>query len=110
PSGWDATAAHAPIAAQWNLDIPTLRSWLEPCLGMLGADVAALDATVARPAFFAHQLDRIPLRGTLERARTFGGHKGYSLTIPFAATIEYVLEDRLVVAALGEGVVARLVA
>jgi hypothetical protein len=136
PTGWDATAAHAPIAAQWNLDIPTLRSWLEPCLGMFDPDIAALDATgaraarglvldfdpdaksgtaavaldVARPAYFAQQLDRIPLRKTLERARTFGRHKGFSLTIPFAATIEYVVEDQLVLAALGEGVIARLVA
>lgn len=136
PSGWNATAARAPIAAQWNLDLPTVRSWLAPCVGVFGEDLEALDATgtraarglvldfdpdaksgtaavafdVARPTYFEHQLDRIPLRKTLERARTFGGHNGFSLSIPFAATIEYVVEDRLVIGALGEGVVARLLA
>jgi hypothetical protein len=136
PSGWDAAAAGAPIAAQWNLEIPALRSWLAPCLAVLGENVDSLGATGARaaralvltldpddrtgtgalafdvsnPAFFAHQLDRIPLRSTLERSRTYGRHKGFSIAIPFAVTFEYVLEDKLALVAIGDGVLARLVA
>ena len=140
PSGWDATAAHAALAAQWNLDLAAARSWLAPrfapCIGLAGGVVAMLDETGVRTArgvvlgldpdsmsgsgaiafdttgsaFFERQLDRIPLRRTLERSRTFGAHKGHAIAIPFSVTVEYVLEPGLAIAALGEGVVAALLA
>jgi hypothetical protein len=136
PSGWNAAAAPAAIAVQWNLDLSAVRSWLAPCLaavggpralpdepavragrGMLlgfdpdarsGSGAVALDLTSS--AFLERQLDRIPLRRALERSRTFGGHKGSSIAIPFSVTLEYVLEQKLALAALGEGLLARLVA
>jgi hypothetical protein len=136
PSGWARTTARAPIAAQWNLDLTAVRSALAPCLAAVGGRLASLDdgairaargvllgfdpdttsgsgaiaLDIASPAFLERQLDRIPLRGTLERARTFGTHKGFSIDIPFSVTIEYVLEHDLAIAALGEGIIARLVA
>jgi hypothetical protein len=135
PSGWTATAAHAPIAVQWNLDLAAVRSALAPCFAATGIRLASVDDTgvraaravllgfdpdttsgsgavaldISSPAFLERQLDRIPLRRTLERARTFGAHKGYSIEIPFSVTIEYLLERGLAIAALGDGVVARLV-
>jgi hypothetical protein len=135
PSGWDATAAHAPIAAQWNLDLGYVRSAVAPCFTAAGSQLPSTDETSVRtvrgvllgfdpdttsgsgavaldignPAFLERQLDRIPLRRTLERARTFGAHKGFSIDIPFSVTVEYVLEHDLAIAALGEGVIARLV-
>jgi hypothetical protein len=135
PSGWDATAAHAPIAAQWNLDLAAVRSTLAPCLEAAGSRLASADdgavraargvllgfdpdttsgsgavvLDIAGPEFLERQLDRIPLRRSLERARTFGAHKGFSIDIPFSVTIEYVLEHDLAIAALGEGIIARLV-
>jgi hypothetical protein len=136
PSGWDATAAHAAIAAQWNLDLTAARSWLSPCLALAGGQLAPLDEIpvraargmllgfdpgamsgsgavaldVASPAFLERQLDRIPLRRALERARTFGRYKGFSIAIPFSVTVEYVLDHGLALAALGEGLLAKLIA
>jgi hypothetical protein len=136
PSGWAATAAHAAIAAQWNLDLPAVRSWLAPCLASAGVDLTALDDAgvragrglvldfdpdgmsgtgaialdVTRPAFFERQLDRIPLRHTLERMRTFGTTPGVQIAIPFGVTVEYVLDDHRAVAALGDGMLARVFA
>lgn len=136
PSGWGATAAAAAIAAQWNLDLAGARPELAPCLAAAGAALPRVDDTgvraaravlvgfdpdalsgtgaialdVTSPAFVDRQLDRIPLRRTLQRARTFGPYHGYAIAIPFSVTIEYVLEPRLAIAALGEGLLARLVA
>src|SRR5262249_36890415 len=75
---------------------------------MSGSGAVALDLTSS--AFFERQLDRIPLRKTIERMRMFGSHRGYSIAIPFSVTIEYVLEPRLAIGALGEGLLDRLVA
>lgn len=134
PSGWGATAAQAALAVQWNLDLPVVRARLAPCLAGAGVPVATLDQLGVRaaralllgfdpdatsgagavsfdltgPAFLERQLDRIPLRRTFERARTFGAHKGYALAIPFKTTIEYVLEPTLAIAAVGDGVLARI--
>ncbi|HEX3760299.1 MAG TPA: hypothetical protein VHW23_16395 [Kofleriaceae bacterium] len=136
PSGWDATGRTAALAAQWNLDLAGARPLAGPCLTALGApldltaqtgvragramlvgfDPDALSGTGAialdltSPAYLEHQLDRIPLRGTLERSRTFGPYRGHAISIPFRATIEYVLEPRLAIAAFGDGLLARLVA
>jgi len=136
PTGWDATARTAAIAAQWNLDLAGARDDLAPCLAALGAPVAVVDETgvraaramlvgfdpdamsgtgavaldLASPAYLERQLDRIPLRGALERARTFGPYRGHAIAIPFSVTVEYVLEPRLAIAALGDGLLARLVA
>lgn len=139
PSGWDAASAHAGLAVQWNLDARAARSWLvqnqPPCLALAGGLPALLDETgirtaraavlgfdpdamsgsgavaldIASPSFFERQLDRIPLRRAVERARTFGAHRGASIAIPFSVTVEYVLEPTLAIAALGDGLLARLV-
>ena len=134
PSGWDATVAHAALAAQWNLDLSAARAWAAPCLATAGVPLAILDDTgvrtaravllgfdpdagtgsgavafdIADAAFFERQLDRIPLRRTLERARSFGPYQGASIAIPFSVTIEYVLAPRLAMLAIGEGVLARV--
>jgi hypothetical protein len=136
PSGWDATARTAALAVQWNLDLGAARGELAPCLAaagvsfehadeagvrtaramvtgldpdaMSGSGAIALD--VAGTAFFDRLLDRIPLRGTLERSRAFGPYRGHALSIPFSVTVEYVLEHQIAIAALGEGLLARLVA
>jgi hypothetical protein len=68
----------------------------------------ALDVT--SPAYLERQLDEIPLRRALERTRTFGPYRGHAIAIPFSATVEYVLEPHLAIAALGDGLLARLVA
>jgi hypothetical protein len=140
PSGWGAMAARAALAVQWNLDLVAARTSLgprfAPCLGLASGALAKLDETgirtargavlgfdpenstgsgaialdITSAAFFERQLDRIPLRRTIERTRAFGAHKGYSISIPFSVTIEYVLEPKLAIVALGDGVLAGLVA
>ncbi|MDX2092408.1 MAG: hypothetical protein SFX73_31380 [Kofleriaceae bacterium] len=72
-----------------------------------GAGVVALDLAHAR--FFASQLDNIPMRSTLERSRTFGPLAGHSLSIPFVASVDYVLTDELALAGMGDGLLARVV-
>jgi hypothetical protein len=135
PSGWGATAAHAALAVQWNLDLAAARGSLGPCLTAAGA-IALVDETgmragravlvgfdpeamsgsgaialdVTSTAYLERQLDRIPLRKTLERAKTFGPYRGFQIAIPFSVTVEYVLDHQLAIAALGDGVLAGLVA
>jgi hypothetical protein len=136
PSGWDRAAAQAAIAVAWNLDLAALRSWLSPCLALArdplaaagdigvraarvmvtsfdidaqtGAGAIALD--VSSTAFFERQLDRIPLRSLVERSRTFGPYRGHAIAIPTKPPIEYVIDRGLVLGALGDGLLARLVA
>jgi hypothetical protein len=135
PSGWGATAARAAIAGQWNLDLAAARPWIAPCLALAGGALAAFDASgvrtargllidldpeqltgsgaialdLASSAYLEHQLDRIPLRRTLERSRTFGPYRGKSIDIPFSVTVEYVLDHRVALAALGEGLLAQII-
>lgn len=139
PGGWNATAARAAIAVAWNLDLPTVRTHLAPCLAAAGIDVSALDAVdatgvraarglvldydpdaasgsgalaldVSRATYFERQLDQIPLRRALERPRMFSGTRGVSLAIPFSVTVDYVLDDHRAITAMGDGVLARVLA
>ena len=75
-----------------------------------GSGAIALDVT--SPAYLERQLDRIPLRKTLERPRAFGPYHGFQIAIPFSITVEYVIDPQhqLAIAALGDGVLAGLVA
>lgn len=131
---WSAAAAKAPLAAQWNVDLVALRAWLAPCAAAAGADLSRLEPLgvrtarailhhydPAKPASsrgavsfdLAHRtyatklLDEIPGRSMIQRKRTFGPFQGYAISIPFGGpTIEYVLDDRLALAGLGDGVLA----
>lgn len=136
PEGFESVAATAPLAVQWNLDLPAMKTWLQPCLASIpGADLAGLDRLgvragraalleldaddkkgagvvaleLVRSNFFAAQLENIPMRSTLERSRTFGPYAGHALTIPFVASVDYVLTDKLALAAMGDGLLARVV-
>lgn len=135
PEGFAAQSQGAPLAAQWNLDLLVVRAWLQPCLRTLDADLGTLDRygvrsgravlqtfnpddksgagaialDLAHKKFFASQLDEVPLRSTLERNRTFGPHKGHSIAVPFVATLDYVLTDSLALAAVGDGLLAKIV-
>jgi hypothetical protein len=78
-----------------------------------GSGAIALDVTST--AYLERQLDRIPLRRSLEREKTFGPYRGFQIAIPFSVTVEYVLDHhqpdhQLAIAALGDGVLAGLVA
>ncbi|HET9625768.1 MAG TPA: hypothetical protein VFP84_30600 [Kofleriaceae bacterium] len=140
PSGWPAAAGSAALAVAWNLDLVAVRAYLQPCLAAAGlvrqdalamlddsgvraargllasfnpdnlAATAAIALDVTRPDHFNRLLDRLPLRSTLEQPRTFAGHRGFAVDIPFSFSVEYVVEPNLVVGGLGEGMVAPLFA
>ncbi len=129
PEGFASVASKAPLAAQWNVDLLAVRAWLQPCLTSISSDLGFVDRYGVRTArvvlqsfdpdqksgagavaldlahkrYFESRLDDIPLRGTLERSRTFGPHKGHSLSVPFVASVDYVLTDSLALAAIGDG-------
>jgi hypothetical protein len=132
PPGWTATSAGMPIAVQWNVDIQEVGQWLQPCLGeniaaelapfgvrtvrafvqsldpddKEGVGAVALDLTSKR--FIDAQLDQVPMRSRLERDRQFGIFKGKHLSVPFVATVDYVLDDKHFIAAMGDGVLTKL--
>lgn len=135
PEGWANVTAQVPIAAQWNIDVPAMRTRLDPCLRIfvnlnildqLGVragrgflrtfdgeapakSTGALALDLVHDEFFAAQLDQVPMRSTFERKRTFGPYAGKSLAIPMYLTVDYVLTDQLALAAVGDGLLVQLV-
>ena len=135
PEGWAEAVAHAPLAVQLNLDLVAVRAYLAPCTRVIGDGLAELDrygvragrlvllgldpdgktgsgaavADLVTKRWFADKLDDIPLRSHLESDRTFGALRGHALSVPFGPTVDYVLTDRVAMAAVGDGLLARLV-
>jgi hypothetical protein len=138
PDGFASVAANSPIVAQWNLDLVALNTWLEPCLTAIGertdtqrilerygiragraivqridlddksgAGVVSLDLVHKR--YLGGLLDDVPMRSTVERDKKFGPIAGKTISIPFIATVDYVLQDNMAYAAMGDGVLARTV-
>lgn len=70
-----------------------------------GTGAVSLDLSHRR--YFAQLLDQIPMRTKLERSRTFGAYQGKHLSVPFVATVDYVLDDRVFLAAMGDGMLER---
>lgn len=132
PPGWSAASNGMPIAVQWNVDLQAAGQWLQPCLGEnVAADLApygvrtlrafvqsldpddkegvgAIAADLTSKRFIDAQLDQVPMRSRLERGRQFGIYKGKHLSVPFVATVDYVLDDKIFIAAMGDGVLAKL--
>ncbi len=136
PPGWNAAATNAPIAAQVNVDLRAAATWLQPCFALgddrnlvgeldaygvrtvrgfvhkldpdekEGVGAVALDLSSAR--FFRAQLDQIPGRSAFEKSRTFGMYKGKHVSVPFVGSGDYVLEESLMLAAMGDGVLAQV--
>lgn len=133
PQGWDLASKGAPISLGWNLDIDAFATWASPCTRALGMGVLnhltqgiragrafafkvdlddksgvgamALDGDMT---VIKDQLDRIPMRGTLEKDRTWNGVKGHHLGIPFGPAVDYVLDDKRAVVAMGDGVMDKV--
>ena len=134
PPGWQLAAQKAPLAAQWNLDLKAVGAWLEPCAKAVRFNIAKFDQfgvrsgrgflysldvddksgtgaialDLAHSRYFAQLLDQIPLRSKFERSRTFGAYKGKHLSVPFVAKADYVLDDRVFIAAMGNGIMDRV--
>lgn len=138
PSGWSTAAASAAIAAQWNLDASAIHEYFAPCMTSIGkgdsfdeliatgirtvrgmlvsfdpdsaVGTGAITADLSQSDYLGHALDRVPMRSTLESPRTFAGHRGARIEIPFSFTVEYVLEPHLLVGAMGDGLVSQILA
>ncbi len=67
----------------------------------------ALAVDLSHNRYFAQLLDQIPMRSKFEKSRMFGAYKGKHLSVPFVATADYVLDDRVFLAAMGDGVLER---
>ncbi|HUS30524.1 MAG TPA: hypothetical protein VMZ53_18570 [Kofleriaceae bacterium] len=135
PPGWTGASQGMPVSAQWNLDAAFMQRWMAPCMQREASDVAAmidqfgvrsarglvqqfdpddksgvgavsLDLTHSR--FIAEQLDQVPMRSRLEKDRTYGQYKGKHLSVPFVATVDYVLTNTLFIGAMGDGLLAKL--
>jgi len=136
PPGWASASGKAALSVQMNVDLAAVAQWLQPCaqtfgfgfaqaqqLGVrggramlfsldpdepTGTGVVALD--LSSKAFLAGMLDRIPMRSHLEKDRKFGPHSGHHVALPMIPTFDYVLEDHLAIAAMGDGVLDSVVA
>jgi hypothetical protein len=71
-----------------------------------GTGAIALDLSSA--SFVRSQLDQIPRRSKFESSRTFGAYKGKHISVPFIGSGDYVLEDKLAIAAMGDGLLAKI--
>jgi hypothetical protein len=136
PPGWASASVNAALSAQWNIDLSSAARWLAPCAGEgSGGDlVAKLDRygvrsarafvhqldpkkkagtgavmfDLAHPRYFRSLLDDIPGRSTFEKSRTFGVYKGTHISVPFVGKGDYVLDEHVAIAAMGDGVLARI--
>jgi hypothetical protein len=133
--GWANVTAQVPIAAQWNVDLVAVRTRFEKCFALMDVNLGFVDEVgvragrgflrtfdgedrkgtgavaldLAHKDFLAAQLDQVPMRSTFERKRTFGPYAGKSLAIPMYLTVDYVLNDQLALAAVGDGLLVQLV-
>jgi hypothetical protein len=136
PGGFAAIAQNAPIAIQWNLDIGAIASFISPCLETAGANTnfltkvglrsgrvaiqtlspsdrtgtGVVSADLSDKSYLASLLDLIPKRSMFESNHSFGGLAGHRISVPFLITIDYVLDDRTGMLAVGEGLMDKLVA
>jgi hypothetical protein len=131
PSGWAAAREGAALAAEWNIDARVAASYFTPCdrspirfvdmVGLRGIrgfitrlDVDTLEgqgavaAEISNRAFIDKQLD-ITGRSMFEKKKKFGPLDGVHLEAPMFPAIDYILTSDRAMAALGDGVLAKLV-
>lgn len=136
PPGWDAAATNAPIAAQMNVDLAAAAAWAQGCFGDVeGLNLAAqlepygvrtaraflhaLDPDdkegtgavafdLSNATFFRGLLDEVPRRSMFESSKTFGIYKGKHISVPFVAKADYVLDDTIGIASMGDGLLAKI--
>ncbi|NVB84188.1 MAG: hypothetical protein HOV81_37780 [Kofleriaceae bacterium] len=138
PPGWAAASDRAPIAAQWNLDLRSVADLANACTGgqvIGGLDArqvldnygvrtvralvhsldpddrsgrGAISLDLFHRRFFASLLDEVPMRSKFEKSRTYGAYQGKHLSVPFVATADYVLDDRVFLAAMGDGLLQQI--
>jgi hypothetical protein len=133
PPGWQAVAQTAPLQAQWNVDIAAVEAWLGPCATAVGADFGSIDQFGLRSAraivlsvdpgdksgsgaialdlasgkYFQSYIDKA---SHFSSDKTFGAYRGHHVSIPFVAKLDYVFDEHVAIAAMGDGVMDRVAA
>ena len=133
PPGWGAVAQGAAVSAQWNLDLAAVAAWWQPCAAAMSLDANPLEqygVRAARAIVLSFDPDAKSGAGAVAldlssgtliapyvakathfaSDRTFGPYKGHHVSIPFVAKFDYVFDDKLAIAAMGDGVMDRIAA
>jgi hypothetical protein len=131
PSGWASAREGAAVSAEWNVDIRKAAGYFRPCddeparmVDMVGLravrgfltrlDVDTLDGQGAIAAEITHRtyIDRMidfTGRSMFEKKKKFGPLDGVRLEAPMFPPVDYVLTNDRALAALGDGVLAKVV-
>ena len=129
PPGWAGVAQAAPLSVQWNLDLGAAFDWLAPCeqaFGMTPLDTMGVRAgralllafdPVAKEGTGAVALDLssgkliapyVAKASHFSSDRTFGPYKGHHVSIPFVGKFDYVFDDKLAIASMGDGLMDKI--
>jgi len=129
PPGWAGVAQAAPLSVQWNLDLGAAFDWLAPCeqaFGMTPLDTMGVRA--GRALLLAFDPDAKEGTGAValdlssgkliapyvakashfSSDRTFGPYKGHHVSIPFVGKFDYVFDDKLAIASMGDGLMDKI--
>lgn len=135
PPGFGAIAQTAGLAVEWNLDVSAIAAFISPCLTTFGGSTNFLTrygirtgraailafnpddrsgsgvvaADLSDRTYLASQLDQIPHRSLVESDRRYGAIAGKRVSIPFVLSLDYVLNDKLALLAMGDGLMDKLV-
>ena len=133
PPGWTSVAQGAAASAQWNLDLGAVAAWWQPCAAAMDVDPNPLEqygVRAARAIVLSFDADaNYPVGAValdlsnnkliapyLDKAthfasdKTFGPYRGHHVSIPFVGKFDYVYDDKLAIAATGDGVMDRIAA
>jgi hypothetical protein len=132
PAGWAVARGDAPAAIEWNLDGVAFARWFAPCdndpeqiveatgLRTVRAFLTdfspddlsghgAVAADLAHRRMIDEQLNNFTGRSLFEKKRTFGPRDGVRLDPPMIPAVDYILTDREALAAVGDGVLEKVV-
>jgi len=136
PPGWQAVAQNAPLQLQWNLDLDAVTTWLSPCAHAISSDpdpfadlkqygvrtgraivlsvdpgdksgAGAIALDLANGTFLESYVDKV---SHFSSDKTFGPYRGHHVSIPFVAKLDYVFDEHVAIAAMGDGVMDRVTA
>lgn len=131
PSGWAAARAPAAFCVEWNLDAATATDYIRACdddparfvqqfgvragrafLAKLDADklegVGAVSAEITNRRAIDGMID-IPGRSMFEKKQKYGPLDGKRFSSPMFPAVDYILDDTVAMAAVGDGVLASVV-
>lgn len=131
PPGWAGVAQTAPLSVQWNLDLDAIAAYWQPCAAAMdlnanpfaqygvragralvlafdpdakeGAGAVALDLSSGK--LIAPYIDKA---SHFSSDKTFGAYRGHHVSIPFVGKFDYVFDDKLAIASMGDGLMDKI--